>query len=396
MKKILFIMAMLSLSIFTCTRCTDDNNQTLVFEKKQAVQEDPQTPSDTPSDNPSGNPTDTPGETPGENPGGGTGTTPAQPEAERVIVAYVTYWDKVIPDPSLVTHINYAFAHVKSTFNAIEVKTPSRLQQIVKLKEQNPKLKVLLSVGGWGAGNFSEMAADASFRKSFCEDCLAKAKQYNLDGIDLDWEYPTSNSAGISSSPNDTKNFTLLLKDLRETLGNDYLITMASSASAKYVDFKSCIQYMNFVNLMTYDMGRPPKHHSALYPSSGKTSRSVKESVALHYNAGVPYNKIVVGAPFYCKAASSSSSGDGTYYCDMASLFSKYTERWDDTAKVPYLADSDGNMVFTYDNPRSIGLKADYVIANKLCGMMFWNWEGDNPKTWEMTHAIYDKFYPAQ
>lgn len=382
MKKLLSICALLALCVFSCTRCTEDP-QVPSFEKKQAVPEDKQQDQgDSQGDGQEGTDPVTP-------------VTPADPASDRVIVAYVTYWDTVIPDPTLVTHINYAFGKVANTFNKVEIKTESRLKRMVKLKEKNEKLKVLLSIGGWGAGNFSEMAADADLRMSFCKDCLAKCQQYGLDGIDLDWEYPTSNSAGISSSPNDTKNYTLLLKDLRSVLGTDYLITMASSSSAKYVDFKACIQYMDFVNLMTYDMGRPPKHHSALYPSSGKTSRSVDESVALHYKAGIPYEKIVVGAPFYCKAASSSDSGDGTYWCKMGSLFEKYTEKWDDAAKVPYLADNDGKMVFTYDNPTSIGLKADYVIAKKLRGMMFWNWEGDNSSTWEMTHAIYDKFFPA-
>ncbi|MBO4605058.1 MAG: glycoside hydrolase family 18 protein [Bacteroidales bacterium] len=340
MKKLLCLCALLSL--FSCTRCTEENNA-------QKEKEDP----------------------------------------KKVIVAYVTYWDSVIPDPSLVTHINYAFGKVSNSFNSVEISNPARLRQMVALKERNSDLKILLSIGGWGAGNFSEMAADATLRKQFCADCLAKCKSYSLDGIDLDWEYPTIDWADISSSPNDTDNYTLLLQDLREALGETYLITMASSADAKYVDFKNCIQYMDFVNLMTYDMGRPPRHHSALYKSD-KTSLSVDQSVALHRAAGVPDEKIVVGAPFYGKTPS-GMDGDGTYYCKMSSLFVKYTEKWDDTAKVPYLVDSDGAMVFAYDNPRSIGLKADYVIAKGLRGMMFWNWEGDNPTTWEMTHAISDK-----
>ena len=256
MKKILAFSALLALSLLSYTRCTEKPSSP-TFEKKTAVVTD---------DN--GSTTDEPGDN--------TGETPSDTPKDNVIVAYVTYWDTVIPDPSLVTHINYAFGKVSSSFNSVEIKTESRLKKIVALKEKNPKLKVLLSIGGWGAGNFSEMAASEDFRKAFCKDCLAKCEKYGLDGIDLDWEYPTSNSAGISSSPNDTKNYTLLLKDLRDVLGNDYLITMASSSSAKYVDFKSCIKYMDFVNLMTYDMGRPPKHHSALYPSS-KTSRSVDE-----------------------------------------------------------------------------------------------------------------------
>lgn len=313
--------------------------------------------------------------------------TPREEIQNRIIVAYVTYWDTAIPDPSLVTHINYAFGKVKSSFNAIEVKTESRLKKMVELKKQNPDLKVLLSIGGWGAGNFSEMAASEENRKGFCESCMSYVNKYGLDGIDLDWEYPTSSSAGISSSPDDTKNYTLLLKDLRETLGEDLLLTMASSSSAKYVDFKNCIQYMDFVNLMTYDMGRPPKHHSALYPSS-KTSRSVEESVDLHYKAGVPYEKMVVGVPFYGKGASSDDDRD---YNEMGPLFEKYTEMWDDDAKVPYLVDASGNMVLCYDNVKSIGLKTDYVIEKNLLGVMFWNWEADNTTTWELTHAISDK-----
>lgn len=366
MKKILVICALVSLCLFSCTGCTEGQKGP-VSEKEQTVDK-----------------TGTDPITPAEAPGG------------LIIVAYVTYWDTVIPDPTLVTHINYAFGKVANTFDKVEISNENRLKAIVKLKEKNDKLKVLLSIGGWGAGNFSEMAANQILRKSFCEDCLAKCKTYGLDGIDLDWEYPTSNMAGISSSPSDTRNYTSLLKNLRETLGNDYLITMASSANAKYVDFGSCIQYMNFVNLMTYDMGRPPKHHSALYPSAGKTSLSVDESVELHNKAGVPYEKIVVGAPFYCKAADGNASGDGTYWCKMGPLFENYTEMWDDTAKVPYLADIDGNMAYAYDNPSSIGLKAEYVIQKKLRGMMFWNWEGDNSTTWEMTHAIYDKFFPNE
>ena len=328
----------------------------------------------------------------GDNNNGDNGnTTPEAPAVSGpVIVGYATYWDTTMPDPSLLTHINYSFAHIKSDYETLDIKTESRLKKIVALKSSNPKLKVLLSIGGWGAGNFSEMAASAENRKGFCESCLSFVNKYGLDGIDLDWEYPTSSSAGISSSPDDTKNYTLLLKDLRETLGKDLLITMASSSSAKYVDFKNCIQYMDFVNLMTYDMGRPPKHHSALYPSS-MTSRSVDESVALHHNAGIPYEKIVIGAPFYCKAASSSSEGDGTYYGKMGSLFEKYQEKWDDKAMVPYLADDSGKMVFAYDNVRSIGLKADYVLQKNLLGIMFWNWEGDNTTTWELTHAMSDK-----
>ena len=208
-------------------------------------------------------PEEKPEEKPEEQPE--TPQTPApSPAGGRVIVGYVTYWEDRLPDPTLLTHINYAFALIKNDFETLDVKTPSRLQQVVALKKQNPDLKILLSVGGWGAGNFSEMAGDANHRMKFAQNCLAAVNKYGLDGIDIDWEYPTSSSAGISSSPLDMNNFTLLMKDLREVLGPDKLLTIATYAGVKYYDLRTCGQYLDFVNIMTYDMGRPPYHHSAL------------------------------------------------------------------------------------------------------------------------------------
>lgn len=309
-------------------------------------------------------------------------TTPALPP---IIVGYATYWDTAIPDPTLVTHINYAFAHIKNDFESLDIKTSSRLKKIVALKEKNPDLKVLLSIGGWGAGNFSEMAADETHRKNFCKNCLAAVEQYNLDGIDLDWEYPTSSSGGISSSPNDTKNFNLLLKDLREVLGEDLLLTMASSSSAKYVDFKTAIQYMDFVNIMTYDMGDPPKHNAALYPSS-MSSRSCDESVEFHRQKGVPYNKIVLGMPFYGHG-NESDVPESVDFRDLNKYQDKFTEKWDDIAKVPYLVNGEGNMVLTFDNEKSIGLKADYIKKKRLRGAMYWNIEADDDN-WTLSKAI--------
>ena len=313
--------------------------------------------------------------------------TPADPDREYIIVGYATYWDKTMPDPSLLTHINYSFAHIKSDFESLDIKTESRLGKIAALKKTNPKLKVLLSVGGWEAGNFSEMAADATHRQNFCNNCLAAVKKYDLDGIDLDWEYPTSSSAGISSSPNDTKNFNLLVSDLRKTLGDDKLVTMASSASAKYIDFKTAIQFMDYVNIMTYDMGKPPYHNAGLYKSS-KTKRSCDESVELHYKAGVPYEKIVLGIPFYGHGNGKEFSTDCVDYNEIK--FDGFDKRWDDQAMVPYLTNKSGEMVLSYDDPTSVGLKADYVKKRGLLGAMYWNIEADD-SDWSLSKAIAER-----
>ena len=318
-----------------------------------------------------------------ENPDNPDNPAPS-PDGDYIIVGYATYWDTTMPDPSLLTHINYSFAHIKSDFESLDLKNESRLAKIAALKNGNPGLKVMLSVGGWEAGNFSEMAADASHRINFCKNCLAAVQKYNLDGIDLDWEYPTSSAAGISSSPNDTKNFNLLLSDLRATLGAEKLITMASSASAKYVDFKTAVQYLDFVNIMTYDMGKPPYHNAGLYKSA-KTNRSCDESVALHVNAGVPLGKIVLGIPFYGHGNGTDFSKDQVDYNEIN--FSGYTRSWDSEAMVPYLVNASGAMVLSYDDETSVGLKADYVKSKGLKGAMYWNIEADDAG-WTLSKAI--------
>ena len=318
--------------------------------------------------------------------------TPLDPVTEHVIVGYATYWETVMPDPTLMTHINYAFAHIKNDFESLDIKKPNRLTKIAGLKEKNPDLKVMLSVGGWGAGNFSEMAADENHRRKFCENCLAAVQKYGLDGIDLDWEYPTSSSAGISSSPADTKNFNLLLADMREVLGSELLLTMASSSSAKYVDFKTAMKYLDFVNIMTYDMGKPPYHNAGLYPSSS-TKRSCDESVEYHRDAGVPYNKIVLGMPFYGHGNDVDFTSECLDFRDIKT--DGYVEKWDNVAMVPYLADESGTMVLSYDNERSIGLKADYVKSRGLLGAMYWNIEADD-SSWTLSKAVASRLLPTE
>lgn len=292
----------------------------------------------------------------------------------KVIVAYVTSWSQVIPDPTTVTHINYAFGGVKDTFDGVNISNPERLRTISNLKKNNPDLKVLLSVGGWGAGNFSEMAADPKLRRKFADDCLRIVKEYNLDGIDIDWEYPGSSAAKISSSPDDRANFTLLMRDLRETLGNNRLLTIATSAGAEHIAYTDVIPYLDFVNIMTYDMANAPKHHAALYPSENTPDLTCVESVRRHVAGGVPVNKLVLGVPFYGRGGKemkgrdfkSIKEGDG------------YSLIFDNTAKVPFMVNAAGEPVLGYDDAHSLGYKCDYILDNDLLGVMYWDYNGDD------------------
>lgn len=296
-------------------------------------------------------------------------------QTDKVVVGYITSWTDRMPDPSLVTHLNYAFGHVTDSFDSVRVDNPDRLRAIVSLKQANPDLKVMLSVGGWGSGRFSEMAADERNRSSFARNCMRTISEYNLDGIDIDWEYPTSSEAGISSSPTDKKNFTLLMRDIRKAIGKDYLLTFADYADTTFVNYRDVMQYVDFVNLMTYDITNPPYHHSALYRSDIAGSLTVSEAVDHHLEAGVPLSKLVMGMPFYGRA---NNDFKGERPFRNMSANSSYEERWNDVSLVPYLVDNDGRMVLAFENARSIAHKCDFILEKNLRGAMYWDADNDD------------------
>ena len=321
-----------------------------------------------------------------------------------IVLAYYTENSKELPDPTLLTHINYAhgrFKNPKTGDGGIEIADVDLMKKVIALKEKNPNLKVLLMIGGWGqkADGFSMMARDLDKRKAFCESCKSHLDKYGLDGVDIDWEYPTYPAEGNGAIQADTQNFNLLLRELRQTIGNEKLITFASSSSAKYVDWKTAILYIDYVNVMTYDMGSAPeRHNSPLYRSDTFNQTSCDESIGLHVAAGIPLKRQVLGVPFYGKAYKGGDEKypDETYkiydyevkYNEMADIFKgtyhgkdvngKNIRHWDDVAKVPYLTDEDGHILLCYDDPESVELKGKYVGTKGILGAMFWEYRHDD------------------
>lgn len=296
---------------------------------------------------------------------------------KRIVVAYVGAGSDVMPDMSLMTHIDYAFGHVNETYDGIRISRPERLRAIVaEAQKASPRVLVCLSIGGWGSGRFSEMAWTEKGRKAFAADCARVVEEFGLDGIDLDWEYPTSRAAGISSAPEDKRNFTLLMHEIRAAIGPDKLLTLASSAGARYIDFQAILPVIDFVNVMSYDMGRPPRHNAALYRSkiAGFTADG---AVKRHLEVGIPKEKIVMGMPFYGHG-NRKEYPDYVDYKDQKPPLEGLHEVWDDEAKVPYYADAEGRMVLGFDNPRSITEKCKYVLEQDLLGGMYWEYSCDN------------------
>lgn len=305
----------------------------------------------------------------------------ADNDKEMIVGAYLMGVRNELPDVNLVTHINYAFGHVNETFDGVLLPEGKGLSQVVGLKKDKPSLKVLLSIGGWGSGRFSEMASDPLKRKSFARDCARIVKESGLDGIDIDWEYPGSGLAGISSSPDDRTNFTLLMRDLRASLGKRSLLTIASVCNADYIDFKAVLPYLDYVNVMSYDMGTQHTHHAALYRSGYAGHCTADEAVRKHIDAGVPRQKIVMGMPFYGRGVEG--------YVPYREGESSDVEFWDDTAKVPMILDSLGNMLFGYENARSIAEKCRYIVSGGLRGGMYWEYNADNASH-DLARAVYE------
>lgn len=307
-------------------------------------------------------------------------------DSSRVVVAYVTSWGQRLPDPSLVTHVNYAFAHVTDDYRGVRIDSVPRLREVVGLRRQNPSLKVLLSVGGWGSSRFSEMAATDSTRRAFAADCRRVVDRFDLDGIDLDWEYPGVPAAGISASPQDTAHLTLLLRDLRQALGTEHWLTLATDARARYYRLREALPYLDYVNIMSYDMAEAPLHHAALYPSAQAPEGSCAQAVEAHLAAGVPPHRLVLGIPFY---------GHGTHeapedlsYRQLLTLDS-LEHRWDSVAQAPFLVHRTGRYVVCYDNPRSIAAKCRFLKTKGLRGAMYWECSHDDDRQ-SLARAVYE------
>ena len=308
-----------------------------------------------------------------------------EPAPGPVVLAYVTAWSNIMPDTDWVTHINYAFGHVNDTFNGVRIDNEERLRSIVLLRNQKPSLKIMLSIGGWGSGGFSEMAADETRRKAFAADCHRVVEVFGLDGIDMDWEYPTSDDAGISSSPGDKHNFTLLMRDIRAAIGEEKLLTFASAANADYVDFRAVDDYVDFVNIMTYDMANPPFHHAALHRSPLVKQLSADEAVEAHIRAGIPAERLTLGIPFYGRG-----SGEIPNFIDYREIIelTDYQTQWDEEAMVPYLTDADGQFVCTFETARSIALKCLFLKEKGMLGAMYWDYNGDDAEG-TLRKAVY-------
>lgn len=313
----------------------------------------------------------------------------------RAVIAYVAYYGTTLPDPQICTHINYAFAELYMKDGRYTGFKPQgkmeRFRSVLELKKKNPSLKILLSFtngvsNGDNAkgGGFSVLAKSEEARKAFAEDCKKYCMEYGLDGIDMDWEFPGLDWSGQPVDLKaDTENHVKLMKQLRQTLGNGYLLTYAgyvmdkqpSGGGYRYIDIKALDEVVDYVNLMTYDMDADGRPHNAM--NCPRAYWDIERAYKAYMNAGATPSKLVLGIPFYGRVSFSGSPG-ALSYKTIRQLSSAYTiENWDSAANVPYV--TYGNTIYCYyDNPKSIALKSKWALEKGMYGVMYWENDSDD------------------
>ena len=282
-------------------------------------------------------------------------TQTPEPEPFRII-AYATEGiiESLIPYDKL-THINYSFLTPRDdgTFNPIFNK--SKLKTIVTNAHKND-VKVLISVGGWGwDSQFETVAADPWLRDAFVQNLKAFVEEYQLDGADIDWEYPDDGESG--------QNFLTLMRELRTAMpeklltaavvayGNDHGLGIPTESFA----------YMDFVVVMTYSG-----------PDHGMMEQFNK-GLAYWDARGLSKDKIVIGLPFY-------SEPDGISYSKLV--------REDPAASqvdsYEYLG-----MMENYNGIPTIQMKTKFALEN-AGGVGFWALDHDAQGDLSLVTAIYD------
>jgi GH18 family chitinase len=285
--------------------------------------------------------------------------TPVPLPSQFIILAYATEGivAEVIPYDKL-THINYAFLtpQADGTFNPIN--NGWKLKQIVATG-RTKNVKVLISVGGWGWDKqFEMLAASPSSRSGFVRNLKAFVDEYQLDGADIDWEYP---DAGESS-----QNFFSLIKELRAAMPDKLLTTavVAYGDNALGIHPES-FELFDFVNVMTYD---GPDHG---------TLEQFEKGLAYWSERGLPKEKIVMGMPFYARVKDSSSEGVA---------FAKLVEADPAAAQVNEF-DYYG-MTEVYNGIPTVQAKTQ-IAMEKASGVMFWALDHDAQGEFSLVNAIY-------
>jgi chitinase len=343
----------------------------------------------------------------------GTGAEKAQ---SQQVIGYIAAHDHLLQARDIparkLTRIQYAFVYpVDGEVNDTLPVDAANLTTLVSLKHVAPNLQVVVSIGGAShSGAFSDISLTEESRSRFAASCLRLVEKYNLDGVDIDWEYPASPRPDGHFRAEDKHNYTLLMRALRQSFDaaepqlKKHLITSTATNGKAFflrsTEMGEVAKYVDTVNLMGYDFFGPGANttgnHSALFTDpADPRAVSDDQCVEAYIAAGVPAEKIVLGVPFYGHGWNDVSAlnhglfqpnihntGFDIAYSDIVAKdldpHSGFVRYWDRASAVPWLYNEKTGVFISYDDPISLAQKAVYARTRHLGGIMFWSLNADS------------------
>ncbi|HBG89591.1 MAG TPA: chitinase [Stenotrophomonas sp.] len=340
------------------------------------------------------------------------------------------------------THLFYAFSTIEAGRCTVGAEAPSNFAALAELKKAHPHLRTLISIGGWGAGGFSDAALTEASRKRLVDSCMALFfEKYagSFDGVDIDWEFPVSGGPSeLAHRPQDRANMTKLAQAFRVALdargrkrGQPMLLTAALAAGrlqtdgpydpAASYDLPALAKVFDFINLMSYDMGtgfsavstfNAPLHEVPADPLAPELRRwnNVAGAVQYYREHGVPADKLVLGVPFYGRGFKvTGDAPDGLYQPysapadagDWRVIKARYldqpgwTKHWQPQAQSPWLYNAGKKIFISYEDPRSIGLRAQFAREQGLAGVFMWELTGDDEQA-NLLNAMLAPWHKAR
>ncbi|MFI9289712.1 glycoside hydrolase family 18 protein [Streptomyces werraensis] len=323
------------------------------------------------------------------------------------------------------THINYAFGNVTGGKCAIgdayaatdraytaeesvdgvadtwDQPLRGTFNQLRKLKEKHPDLKVIWSFGGWTwSGGFGEAAKNPAAFAQSCLDLVEDPRWADVfDGIDIDWEYPNACGATCDTSGRDA--YRELMAALRSTFGPDALVTAAIPADATdggkidAADYAGAAQYVDWYNPMTYDFfgawdtAGPTAPHSPLtsYDGIPKAEYNSAATIAKLTGLGIPADKLLLGIGFYGRGwtgvtqaepgGTATGPAPGTYEAGIDD-YKVLKDKCPATGTVGGTAYAKcGDQWWSYDTPETVASKTEWKNQQGLGGTFFWELSGD-------------------
>ncbi|KAJ6537255.1 endochitinase [Mycena vulgaris] len=370
----------------------------------------------------------------------GANVTDDSDAAEVIAAAWYPGWSIILPEEiswDKYTHMAFAFATTTPDPANITVDGATLADFVARAKDKN--VSPLLSIGGWtGSQHFSTAVATKDSRKQFVDAIVSLVTQYELDGIDFDWEYPGVQGIGCNTvSLDDTANFLLFLQQLRQE--NSTLVLTAAVGMAPFVgsdgeplaDVSAFVEVLDRIEIMVYDTwyskttaGPNAALDDACAPSQYRPG-SVKSAVEAWTAANFPVDQIVLGLAAYGHsfnitpadaisggsldlypaiggvqpAGSSDATGDntpdacGTPYAlsgvfTFAGLIEKgfldsngsalHNYMFDQCTKTPYVYNEDTHVMVSYDDARSFAAKGEFIVGKGLAGFAMWDVTGDS------------------